>query len=159
MRGDPNFGSNNYYGRLVQLLQIDPKTDKKAAKKIEGAFRQDSLELWNGLNSWLHDQDGALGTPTAYSFDWRAYVGVPISQALLRDSFGAWPAGRLLRNGTRSPSAQVASERFLDTPVAVAQDRAARKEEPQVGTRFWLSACGRRAPLRAPVSRERQAGS
>src|SRR5262249_26798482 len=35
--------------------------------------------------SWLRDHDGLLGVPSAFSFDWRSYVGVPISQALLRE--------------------------------------------------------------------------
>jgi hypothetical protein len=85
MRSDETFRSNNYYARLCQRLGFDPKRDQKAAKKIESDFRRDSLELWGGLNSWLLDHDGALGTPTAFSFDWRSYVGVPISQALLRE--------------------------------------------------------------------------
>ena len=85
MRTGETFRSNNYYARLSQSLGFDPRSDEKAAKKIESDFRRGSLELWNGLNSWLLDHDGALGTPTAYSFDWRSYVGVPISQALLRE--------------------------------------------------------------------------
>ena len=85
MRSDETFRSNNYYARLCQALGIDPKSNQEAAKRIENDFRRDSLELWGGLNSWLLDHDGALGTPTAYSFDWRSYVGVPISQALLRE--------------------------------------------------------------------------
>lgn len=85
MRGDQNFRSNNFYARLCQALGFDPKSNEKAAKKTENDFRRDSLELWGGLNSWLLDHDGELGTPTAYSFDWRSYVGVPISQALLRE--------------------------------------------------------------------------
>lgn len=85
MRGDETFRSNNYYARLSQCVGINPKAHATAAKRVESEFRRDSLELWNGLNAWLHDHDGALGLPTAYSFDWRSYVGVPISQALLRE--------------------------------------------------------------------------
>lgn len=85
MRGDESFRSNNYYARLSQCVGINPKARAAAAKRVESEFRRDSLELWNGLNAWLRDHDGALGLPTAYSFDWRSYVGVPISQALLRE--------------------------------------------------------------------------
>jgi hypothetical protein len=85
MRSDETFRSNNYYARFCEALGFHPTSNEKAAKKIENDFRRGSLELWDGLNSWLLDHDGALGTPTAFSFDWRSYVGVPISQALLRE--------------------------------------------------------------------------
>ena len=84
MRGDGVFGANNYYARLCELLGIDAAKKPAYRDRVANEFRQGSLELWDGLNSWLSDHGGALGTPTAYSFDWRSYVSVPISQALLR---------------------------------------------------------------------------
>jgi hypothetical protein len=85
MRGDDDFRANNYYARLCQRLGLDPKRGRAACKRVETDFRRDSLELWNGLNSWLEDYEGVLGTPSAHSFDWRSFIGVPISQALLRE--------------------------------------------------------------------------
>jgi hypothetical protein len=85
MRGDEHFGANNYYARLAQCLGVDPVRAPREKDRIADEFRRDSLLLWDALNSWLADHDGTLGTPTAYAFDWRSYVGVPISQALLRE--------------------------------------------------------------------------
>ena len=84
MRSDANFRSNNYYSRLAQLLGIDPK-QRSAVSKLQRDFRRDSHKLWDALNAWLRDEGGARGLPSAYSFDWRAHVGIPISQALLRE--------------------------------------------------------------------------
>jgi hypothetical protein len=85
MRTDENLRSNNYYSRLAELLGSDLPGQRPAVEKLGRDFRKDSLTLWNALNAWLLEADGARGLPTAYSFDWRSYVGVPISQALLRE--------------------------------------------------------------------------
>ena len=85
MRGDERFRANNYYARLAQCFGVDPVKAPAKKDRIAEGFRRNSVSLWHALNSWLADHDGALGTPTAYAFDWRSYVGVPISQALLRE--------------------------------------------------------------------------
>jgi hypothetical protein len=85
MRGDEHFRANNYYARLAQCLGIDPVARPSDKERIAQDFQRDSLTLWNALNSWLTERDAELGLPTAYAFDWRSYVGVPISQALLRE--------------------------------------------------------------------------
>jgi hypothetical protein len=85
MRGDETFRSSNYYARLAALVGLDATRERQGVDRLARDFRRDSLTLWNALNSWLLDAGGARGLPTAYSFDWRSYVGVPISQALLRE--------------------------------------------------------------------------
>jgi hypothetical protein len=85
MRTDETFRSNNYYARLVELLGAESLRQRPGIEELSRDFRKDSLTLWNALNAWLLDAGGARGLPTAYSFDWRSFVGVPISQALLRE--------------------------------------------------------------------------
>jgi hypothetical protein len=84
MRTDGRFRSNNYYARLAQSLGINP-TQRSAVSKLTRDFRRDSNKLWDALNAWLRDEGGARGLPSAYSLDWRTHVGIPISQALLRE--------------------------------------------------------------------------
>jgi hypothetical protein len=84
MRSDAQFRSNNYYARLAQLLGIDP-TRRREVAALAAGYRRDSQKLWDALNTWLQDEAGGRGLPSAYSLDWRAHVGIPISQALLRE--------------------------------------------------------------------------
>jgi hypothetical protein len=97
MRSDETFRATNYYGRLCDSLGVG-RNDQRLIDKVARDFREHSLELWDALNGWLVDAEGRLGLPTAAAFDYRVYIGVPISQALvreedrnhLRDMFGAY---------------------------------------------------------------------
>ena len=40
--------------------------------------------LWNTLNRWLEEGNGRRGLPTAVAFDHRRFIGLPLSQALVR---------------------------------------------------------------------------
>ena len=62
-----------------------PRTARAKTKVMHG-FMEGSPRLWGALNGWLEDHGGRLGLPTAYAFDSRVYVGVPMSQALLREA-------------------------------------------------------------------------
>ena len=85
MRGDGEFRASNYYGRLAIALGVDPNDERSRSKIIRG-FMNESHVLWSALNSWLEDNDGRFGLPTAYAFDYRVHVGVPMSQALVREA-------------------------------------------------------------------------
>jgi hypothetical protein len=95
MRTDEVFRSSNYYGRLENALGVE---GERSHSKIVRGFMEESHVLWASLNSWLEDHEGRLGLPTAYAFDYRVHVGVPMSQALvtagdrvvLRDLFVAY---------------------------------------------------------------------
>jgi hypothetical protein len=82
MQHDGEFGGNAYYPRLFRVLQID---DCRQQKWIKAAYRKHGEELWGGLNEWLSSADGHLGLPTAYALSHR-YVGLPLSQALVRSA-------------------------------------------------------------------------
>jgi len=73
--------SNNYYGRLAPLLQLKHRRDDLAQ-----AYREVAEQWWAALNKWLENHDGRRGLPTAYSLGQQQlrYVGLPISQALVR---------------------------------------------------------------------------
>ena len=81
MIASDGFSSNNYYGRLMTLLDV--KQSHK--RKIEEGYKKCISELWPLINNWLDTWDGMLGYPTAKSIDARKYVSVSISQALVRD--------------------------------------------------------------------------
>jgi hypothetical protein len=82
MARDEQLSSNNYYGRLCHLLDV---SGEAARRKLQGDFRDDSLAFWGALNSWLEDSERIYGQPTAFAFDRRRYVGIPISQALIKE--------------------------------------------------------------------------
>lgn len=85
MRSDGEFRASNYYGRFCQALDQDP-ADRRLRTKISNGFGEHSLTLWGALNEWLEGHGGSLGLPTAFAFDSRTYVGLPLSQALVRDA-------------------------------------------------------------------------
>ena len=85
MRGDEDFRASNYYGRFLQALGLDVNDERMRNKVVRG-FGADSGELWGALNRWIAEDSEVRGIATAYSFDYRVHVGVPMSQALVRAS-------------------------------------------------------------------------
>lgn len=73
--------STNYYGRLAPMLGMKDRKDDLAQ-----AYRRVAERWWSALNGWLENHDGRRGIPTAYSLgeQTQRYVGLPISQALIR---------------------------------------------------------------------------
>jgi hypothetical protein len=78
MAADDSMSAHNYYGRLVELLPAD-------RNRLATSYQRSSEFLWDGLNRWLTELEGARGTPTAYSVGMR-YVGLSVSQALVREA-------------------------------------------------------------------------
>lgn len=76
-KGDGLSGAN-YFGRLHETLGI-PKNELW----INNAYRKVAERYWETLNGWLTGLGGRRGVPTAYAVTHR-YVGLPISQALVR---------------------------------------------------------------------------
>jgi hypothetical protein len=115
MAGNAEMSSQNYYGRLAELVPMDRVSLSKSYQGV--------AELaWGTLNRWLEDLNGARGNPTAYSVGMR-YVGLSVSQALIRETdrhrlrdffvhFGFAPGSHL------APSEL---ESYLDAWVASAQ--------------------------------------
>jgi hypothetical protein len=85
MRSDEDFRASNYYGRFLQTLGLDVEDQRMRSKVIRG-FGADSGDLWGALNRWIAEDSVTRGIPTAYSFDRRVRVGLPMSQALVRAS-------------------------------------------------------------------------
>ena len=77
---DSEHAANAYYPRLRRLLHVD---DPLQGRRLEAAYRHDAENLWRGLSEWLSAEDGRFGLPSAYALSHR-YVGLPISQALVR---------------------------------------------------------------------------
>jgi hypothetical protein len=84
MHSDIDFSSSNYYGRFVQMLGEDINDDSLRQKVVRG-FAEGSHAMWRELNDWVSDEPDVRGIPTAYAFDFRVHVGVPMSQALVRE--------------------------------------------------------------------------
>lgn len=81
MSENEDYTSQAYYRPLMGLLGVSDE-DKL---RLEQAFRSVSEEFWSALNNWLMNMDGQFGLPTAEPLGHR-YVGIPLSQALLRDA-------------------------------------------------------------------------
>jgi len=85
MHRDQDLRASNYYGRFMQAVGGDPN-DRRLRSKVIRGFGSESGELWSALNRWIAEDGDTRGIPTAYSFDYRVHVGLPISQALVRAS-------------------------------------------------------------------------
>lgn len=82
MQRSEGFAGSNYYGRLLQALDIDAAFHDRVGRD----FRKETPFLWDALNKWLEDCNGRRGLPTAVAFDRRRFIGLPLSQALVRAS-------------------------------------------------------------------------
>ena len=80
MKQTEEFAGSNYYGRLLQALDVDAEFRDQVGRD----FRKETPRLWNTLNRWLEDSNGRRGLPTAVAFDRRRFIGLPLSQALVR---------------------------------------------------------------------------
>lgn len=80
MGSDESFAASAYYPRLAELLNVESDRDKY---HLQHAYQDAAERLWRGLNDWLALSDGRYGVPTAYALSHR-YVGLPLSQALIR---------------------------------------------------------------------------
>ena len=132
-RGD-GLAEGNFYGRLRELLEMPHADDR-----IDLAYRRIAERYWGELNGWLQGLGGLRGVPTAYSVSHR-YVGLPISQALVRrgdrerligffQRFGLAP-------GTELPPSEM--ENILDHWMSLVPCPATRNLE-----RLWRSTSAR----------------
>lgn len=81
MQYDSEFAAGAYYPRLFRLLDLPVRQRSRA----RAAYQKHAEELWRALNEWLAAADGRFGLPTAYALSKR-YVGLPLSQALVREA-------------------------------------------------------------------------
>ncbi len=80
MHAEGDMAATNYYGRLHELLETpDPRKST-----VEHCYRDHAEDLWDALNAWLEAWEGERGIPTAYVVGQWRFVGLPLSQALVR---------------------------------------------------------------------------
>lgn len=115
-KGEQSNGS--YYSQLEKLLGIS----KLEGARLHQSFMESSEAYWEALSVWLEDHAGDKGLPSAYALMHR-YVGLPISQALIRDTER--------RN----------LEKFFDEQGFVAGSAVAHAEM-QAALDIWLHAAG-----------------
>jgi hypothetical protein len=77
-QSEEKLAAHAYYPRLARRLGV-----LTGDKSVEIQYRKHAEFFWQCLNTWLASQDGNRGLPTAYALTHR-YVGLPMSQALLR---------------------------------------------------------------------------
>ena len=80
MQADCDLAAHNYYSRLHRLLRV-PTTEYL---RVENDYRRVADLLWGSLNSWLEAWEGERGIPTAYAVGGHAFIGLPMSQAVVR---------------------------------------------------------------------------
>jgi len=80
MQADGDLAAHNYYARLHRLLRVP--TGSRA--RVEHDYRRNADQLWGSLNSWLEAWEGERGIPTAYAVGGHAFIGLPMSQAVVR---------------------------------------------------------------------------
>lgn len=79
MAASDGLRDTNYYSRLMELLGTPG-----AKEEIVQAYRDHAESFWGSLNGWLQSLGGRRGTPTASQVGGHRYVGIPLSQALIR---------------------------------------------------------------------------
>jgi len=79
MHAGDGMAANNYYGRLVTLLDVPAGRQER----FKSAYQGVAEDLWGSLNAWLEAWEGERGIPTAYAVGQR-FIGLPMSQALVR---------------------------------------------------------------------------
>jgi hypothetical protein len=80
MQAGSDMAANNYYGRLFPLLRVP--TDRQS--RFISDYRNVAEVLWGSLNAWLEAWEGERGVPTAYAVGGMRYIGLPMSQAVVR---------------------------------------------------------------------------
>ncbi len=80
MQADADLAAHNYYSRLHRLLKVPADSHYR----VENNYRQSADLLWGSLNSWLEAWEGERGIPTAYAVGAHAFIGLPMSQAVVR---------------------------------------------------------------------------
>lgn len=80
MHADSDLAAHNYYSRLHRMLQV-PTIE---FQRVENDYRRVADLLWGSLNSWLEAWEGERGIPTAYAVGGHAFIGLPMSQAVIR---------------------------------------------------------------------------
>jgi hypothetical protein len=78
MVSDEKFSSANYYSRLSQITGIQRDRLSQYGHSTEG--------FWLAFNKWLRSTSFVFGRPTARSVNSFAYVGLAMSQAILREA-------------------------------------------------------------------------
>ncbi|MCD2144552.1 hypothetical protein [Gordonia paraffinivorans] len=77
---DEGLAANAYYARLARLLGLSDG-DQRLRRQY-----MDHVEFfWRRVNRWLENLEGERGLPTAFALNFR-YVGLPMSQALVREA-------------------------------------------------------------------------
>ena len=82
MQSDEGISSHNYYVRLAHLL-LGPSFHSAQKQRLQRGFSR-AHHLWDALDTWLRENGGKLGLPSAQPMSRLIHVGYPISQSLLR---------------------------------------------------------------------------
>lgn len=80
MQADENLAAHNYYSRLHRLLRVPDEHHSR----VEAGYRRHAVAIWGSLNAWLEAWEGERGIPTAYSVGGHEFIGLPLSQAVVR---------------------------------------------------------------------------
>jgi len=77
MVSDNNFNAANYYQRLAQVTGIPAGRLSMHGRSTE--------QFWRAFNGWLAERDFRFGRPTARAVNSNKYVGIAMSQAIVRE--------------------------------------------------------------------------
>ena len=78
MVSDGEFRATNYYQRLAKITGVPVGHLSQYGRSTE--------RFWLALNKWLTDNDLRYGRPTAQQVNANRYVGIAMSQAILREA-------------------------------------------------------------------------
>lgn len=79
--GAKYISSTNYYEHLRSVLGLDAEYKSKLQRDFTI-----TEEFWESFSWWLGEMDGRFGLPSARATTSQRYVGLPVSQALVRSA-------------------------------------------------------------------------
>ncbi|MFM1784076.1 MAG: hypothetical protein RLZZ579_353 [Actinomycetota bacterium] len=79
--GSGDHAGNAYYKHLFEILGVE---DVAKQNSLQNGYMKIAEYYWDFLNRWLTLTGGIYGSKSAFSITHR-YIGLPISQALIRD--------------------------------------------------------------------------
>lgn len=80
MHADTGMAAHNFYGRVRPLLDVPLDREYRFVQE----YQKHADLLWRSLNVWLEAWEGERGVPTAYSLGGYRHIGLPMSQAVVR---------------------------------------------------------------------------
>ncbi len=84
--GSSGMNPSNFYRPLADLLGLDSTADDKVRQELGNSYRDVVVNAWDCVRSWCAHYEGQRGEVSVFPATSAEFVGLAVSQALLRES-------------------------------------------------------------------------